>query len=74
MASVDYTSDVSLSDEILTQVSENYRKIRNTFRFLLGNLFDYDDEKNQVKYEDLGETDQYIMIRLSELIKDVKSL
>lgn len=72
VASVDYTSDVSLSDEILTQVSENYRKIRNTFRFLLGNLFDYDDEKNQVKYEDLGETDQYIMIRLSELIKDVK--
>ena len=72
VASVDYTADVSLTDELLVQVSENYRKIRNTFRFLLGNLFDYDNNKNKVKYEDLGETDQYIIVRLNQLIKDVR--
>ncbi|MCK9536649.1 MAG: isoleucine--tRNA ligase, partial [Bacilli bacterium] len=49
VASVDYTSDVRISPPILKQTEEIYRKIRNTFRFLLGNLFDFRNSKNHIK-------------------------
>ena len=42
VASVEYQADVRISDDILKQIAEVYRKIRNTFRFLLGNLYDFD--------------------------------
>ncbi len=71
VASVDYQSDVRVSDPILKQVAEVYRKIRNTFRFLLGNLADFDPTTNTVKYEDLREVDQYLLVRLNEVIKQV---
>jgi isoleucyl-tRNA synthetase len=73
VASVDYQADVRLSDAILKQVSEVYRKIRNTYRFLLGNLADFNPEKDAVAYEDLREVDQFMLVRLNELIKNVKS-
>lgn len=69
VASVDYQSDVRISDPILKQVSEVYRKIRNTFRFLLGNLFDFSPEKDAVAFENLREVDQFMMIRLNRLVE-----
>lgn len=73
VASVDYQSDMRISDAILKQVSEVYRKIRNTFRFLLGNLADFDPEKDAVPYEQLREVDKYIYIKLNDLIKTVRN-
>ncbi|EAC7341478.1 isoleucine--tRNA ligase, partial [Listeria monocytogenes] len=57
VASVDYQADVRVSDEILKQVSEVYRKIRNTMRFLLGNINDFNPTTNTVSYENLREVD-----------------
>ena len=68
--SSDYTMDVNLSDDILKGISDVYRKIRNTVRFLLGNLSDYDPEKDVVKYEELEEIDKWALTRLNKLIKD----
>ncbi|RZH79523.1 isoleucine--tRNA ligase, partial [Staphylococcus aureus] len=59
VASVDYQADVRVSDEILKQVSEVYRKIRNTMRFLLGNINDFNPTTNTVSYENLREVDKY---------------
>ncbi|MCY9011721.1 class I tRNA ligase family protein, partial [Bacillus inaquosorum] len=72
VSSVDYQADVRVSDAILKQVAEVYRKIRNTFRFLHGNLFDFDPKTNAVAVEDLREVDQYMLIKLNKLIDKVK--
>ena len=72
VASADYSGDVRISDEIMKQVAEVYRKIRNTIRFLLGNLKDFDPEKDAVAYDELEEVDQYMFIRLQEVIDKVK--
>lgn len=73
VSSVDYQADVRVSDEILKQVAEVYRKIRNTFRFLHGNLADFDPAKDAVAHEELREVDQYILIKLNKLIDKVKT-
>ncbi|MFJ7728954.1 isoleucine--tRNA ligase [Neobacillus sp. NPDC097160] len=73
VASVDYQADVRVSDAILKQVAEVYRKIRNTFRFLLGNLADFDPTVNMVKYENLREVDQFMLVKLNKLIKYVRN-
>lgn len=70
VASVDYQSDVRISDAILKQVSEVYRKIRNTFRFLLGNLADFNPEENTVPFDELREVDQFLLVRLNNLVKE----
>ncbi|WP_369902947.1 isoleucine--tRNA ligase [Bacillus manliponensis] len=72
VASVDYQSDVRISDDILKQVAEVYRKIRNTFRFLLGNLADFDPSKDAVAIENLREVDRYMLVKLNDLITKVK--
>jgi isoleucyl-tRNA synthetase len=72
VASVDYQADVRVSDDILKQVAEVYRKIRNTFRFLLGNLADFDPTTNTVAYDQLAEVDQYMLVKLNDLVSDVK--
>ncbi len=72
VASVDYQADVRVSDAILKQVAEVYRKIRNTFRFLHGNIADFDPAKDAIAVEDLREVDQYILIKLNSLIEKVK--
>ncbi|UCZ51807.1 isoleucine--tRNA ligase [Bacillus shivajii] len=72
VASVDYQADVRVSDNILKQVAEVYRKIRNTFRFLLGNVHDFNPETNTVAFEDLSELDQYMLVKLNDLVKEVK--
>ncbi len=69
VASVDYQADVRVSDKILKQVSESYRKIRNTFRFLLGNLHDFDPTKDYVN--DLEGVDLFILVKLNEVIEKV---
>lgn len=71
VASVDYQADFSLSKDIIKQISDAYRKIRNTFRFMLGNLFDFNPEKDTISYKKLSEIDQYILVRLNEVTKDV---
>ena len=74
VSSVNYQADHPVSDDILKQVAEVYRKIRNTFRFLHGNLFDFDPAVNAVPVEELREVDQYILIKLNKLIDKVKKL
>ncbi|MCI9084366.1 MAG: isoleucine--tRNA ligase [Bacilli bacterium] len=71
-ASVDFTEDVRFSDELLAQVKESYRKIRNTYRFMLGNLFDFNPKKDKVSYDKMPFADKYMMILLNELIKKVR--
>lgn len=73
VASVDYQADVRVSDAILKQVAEVYRKIRNTFRFLLGNLSDFNPETNAVPVNELREVDRYILVKLNKLIDKVKT-
>lgn len=68
VASTDYTEDVRFSNEALNQVKEAYRKIRNTYRFILGNLFDFDPEKDKVAYEDMPLADKYILNTLNDVI------
>ncbi|WP_166626485.1 isoleucine--tRNA ligase [Jeotgalicoccus sp. S0W5] len=65
--SSDFQEDVRVSDDILKQVSEVYRKIRNTFRFLLGNVNDFNPNVDAVAYEDLFEVDKYIYNRFNKL-------
>ena len=71
VASVDYTEDVRFSNELLAQVGEAYRKIRNTYRFMLGNIFDFDPAKDEIKYDKMPSSDKYIMNTLNELNKKV---
>lgn len=71
VSSVDYKEDVRISDEIFNQVKESYRKIRNTYRFMLGNLFDFDPEKDLVRFEDLNSYNKYMVIKLDEIVNAV---
>ena len=72
VSSVDYTEDVRASNELLLQVKESYRKIRNTYRFMLGNLGDFNPDTDKVKYEDMMPYDKYMMVKLSETINEMK--
>jgi isoleucyl-tRNA synthetase len=71
VASSDYDGDIKLSDEILARLSDGYRKMRNTFRFLLSNLYDFDPASDMVDIKDLTETDRWMLSRLSILTKEV---
>lgn len=71
VASSDYRSDVRVSKEILKQMSEVYRKIRNTAKFMLGNLSDFDPNKDLVAFADMTEIDRWAMITLNRLTKRV---
>ena len=72
VASVDYSQDVNIGDEILERTSEAYRRIRNTFRFLLGSLDDFDDERDVVMdWDALEPLDQWAMVRTRHLLADV---
>lgn len=73
VSSVDYQADVRISQDILKQVSESYRKVRNTFRFLLANLEDFDPAKDSITEADLKEIDRYMLVRLQNLVSKVKT-
>jgi isoleucyl-tRNA synthetase len=67
VASTDYSGELSISDEILKRVVESYRRIRNTIRFLLANLADYDHSKHELPVDQWVEIDQYAILRAQEL-------
>lgn len=71
VSSVDYSSDVPLGGNILKQMADVYRKIRNTARFLLGNLHDFDPAKDAVPYDQLPELDRYMLHRMTEVFADI---
>ncbi|MDP3443236.1 MAG: class I tRNA ligase family protein, partial [Ignavibacteria bacterium] len=66
-SSIDYQSDVRISDDLLKQVIDSYKKLRNTFRFLLANLDGFDENK-KVKLNDLSKVDLYILDQLNQII------
>lgn len=71
VSSVDYSSDVPISKNILKQMGDVRNKIRNTARFLLGNLHDFDPAKNAVPYKELPELDRYMLHRMTEVFGEV---
>ncbi len=71
VASIEYRADMPLSKDILKQVSESYRKIRNTLKFLLTNVSDF-DPANALPYEKLESVDKYMLIKLQDFIKQIK--
>ncbi|MDH5543283.1 MAG: isoleucine--tRNA ligase [Nitrospinota bacterium] len=71
ISSENYMEEVRISDEILKRLSESYRKIRNTFRFLLSNLYDFNPDKNFVDSHRLPELDRYILDRAYQMQKKV---
>ncbi|MCD6449793.1 MAG: isoleucine--tRNA ligase, partial [Thermotogaceae bacterium] len=69
--SVDYFNDVRMSFNIMNQQVEVYKKIRNTFRYMLGNIYDFYPDKDSVPFENMPFIDKWMMGRLQELIKRV---
>jgi isoleucyl-tRNA synthetase len=72
VAAEDYRDDIRLSEEILQRLSEAYRRIRNTCRYLLGNLYDFDPDRDIVPYIELQDIDRWALHRLQELIGRVR--
>ena len=70
-ASVDYRNDIKIGNNIIGQLTEIFKKTRNTARFLIGNLFDFDPSVDYVKYEDLKNIDKFALHKLNKLIADV---
>jgi isoleucyl-tRNA synthetase len=68
VAAEDYTDDIRISPDILKQLAEAYRRFRNTMRFMLGNLADFDPAADQVEPAAMGEMDRLMLHRLQELI------
>ncbi|HEB12760.1 MAG TPA: isoleucine--tRNA ligase, partial [Actinobacteria bacterium] len=71
VCSADYSSDIAVSAEILARISEAYRRIRNTIRFMLGSLSDFDPIDDKVEYDDMEPIDKWALMKLHELIKKV---
>lgn len=67
VASADYQADVRISNDILKQLSEVYRKIRNTFRYILGSVSDFNPDTDKVTYEELLEIDRWALLRLEQV-------
>jgi isoleucyl-tRNA synthetase len=67
VASVDFREDVAASENLMQRVSDNYRKLRNTLRFLLSNLYDFDPATNAVQFAQMEPLDQFILARTAEL-------
>jgi isoleucyl-tRNA synthetase len=72
VVSQDYTADVRLSEAMMTQLAEAYRKIRNTFRFALSNLFDFDPARDALADADLWEIDAWMLRRTGLLVRDCR--
>ncbi|TMQ21010.1 MAG: isoleucine--tRNA ligase [Candidatus Rokuibacteriota bacterium] len=71
VAAEDYTEDIRVSWEILDRLADAYRRVRNTFRFLLGNLFDFDPRRDRQPYARLDEVDRFVLDRLARLVDRV---
>ena len=72
-ASVDYRNDVKIGDNLIKQLVEVFKKTRNTIRFLLGNLYDFNPEVDYVEYDKLELIDKFALSKLAKLIKNVNS-
>jgi isoleucyl-tRNA synthetase len=72
VAAAPYTEDIRLSEEILRHLADAYRRIRNTWRFLLGTLADFDPDRDRVSYDQMDELDRWALLRLGELITRVR--
>ena len=72
-ASADYKQDIRISKEIMKQLSDAYRKIRNTIRYILGNTNDFDYAKDKVDFAEMQELDQWALMRLQQLKKEVEA-
>ena len=70
-ASVDYKNDIKIGNNIIGQLAEIFKKTRNTARFLIGNLFDFDPQTDYVKYQDLKLIDKFALHKLNKLIEEV---
>ena len=73
VASADYHADIRISPEILKQISDNYRKIRNTARYCLGNLYDFDPDTDMVPNDELEELDKYALMKLDEVLATARA-
>jgi len=71
VATVDYQSDVRISNEMMNQIAEGYRKIRNTFRFMLGNLDGFNPEKDYIGYSMRGQLNRVLTLKYDSLVNDV---
>ena len=72
VAAEDYKDDIKISNEILKRLADSYFRIRNTYRFLLGNLYDFHPEKDRVPYHELHEIDRWALHQLQKLIGRVR--
>jgi isoleucyl-tRNA synthetase len=72
VAAEDYKDDIKISNEILKRLADSYFRIRNTYRFLLGNLYDFHPEKDRVSYPELQEVDRWALHQLQKLISRVR--
>src|SRR6266850_2138100 len=71
VASVDFREDVVGSEQLMRRVSENYRKIRSTFWYVLGNLYDFDPQRDAVPFQKMGDIDRYMLGKAAEMSTDV---
>ncbi len=72
VAAEDYKDDIKISNEILKRLADSYFRIRNTYRFLLGNLYDFHPDKDRVPYRDLDEMDRWALHQLQKLIARIR--
>jgi isoleucyl-tRNA synthetase len=72
VAAEDYTEDIRLSSEIMDRLADAYRRMRNTFRFLLGNLSDFEPARDRQPYTSLDEVDRWVLDRLARLVDRVR--
>ncbi len=69
VVSADYKTDMRMSQDALKQLSEGYRKLRNTARYIISNVNDFDPNKDMVKYNDMSELDKWALLKLNQLIE-----
>ena len=72
VGSVDFREDVAASDDLMQRIADSYRKIRNTFRYILGNLESFDPQRDSVEFGEMNPLDQFFLLRASELTADVR--
>jgi isoleucyl-tRNA synthetase len=72
VASVDFREDVACSEHLMQRVADNYRKIRNSFRYILGNLSDFDPQKDGVPFSELQAIDQYMLRQTGRVVEDAR--
>lgn len=73
ISGVDYSGDVCVGDSIMKQVSESYRKLRNTLRYLVGSLGDFDPAKDAIPYDQLSSIDKYMLGKLNATVTEVQA-